>query len=64
MATEREKIFQKFCKESKSLNEAFEKMKEYDRKYTPALSNIYIDTNNEEADKYMASQRKNRVKEK
>lgn len=63
MATEREKILQKFCRESKSLAEAFKKMKEYDRKYTPELSNIYIDTNDVEADKYMDSQRK-RVKEK
>ena len=39
-------------------------MKEYDRKYTPELSNIYIDTNNEEANKYMDSQRNKRVKEK
>lgn len=54
---------QKFCRESKSLAEAFKKMKEYDRKYTPELSNIYIDTNDVEADKYMDSQRK-RVKEK
>jgi len=62
MTTEREKIFRKFCKESKSLNEAFEKMKEYDKKNTPELSNIYIDTNNAEADKYMESQRNKPIK--
>lgn len=62
--SEREKLFAKICKESKNLNEAFERMKEYDKKYTPELNNIYIDTNSVESDKYMDSQRKNRIKEK
>jgi hypothetical protein len=58
MYNEREKLFKKFCEESKTLDEAFEKMKEYDKKNNPKLSNVYIDTNNSEQDVYMTKVRK------
>jgi len=52
--TEREKILQKFCDESKTLGEAFAKMKEYDKAHNDISQKAYIDADTPEQDKERA----------
>lgn len=49
--TEREKLLQKFCDESKTLGEAFAKMKEYDKAHNDITQKVYIDADTPEQDK-------------
>lgn len=51
MKSEREKLLEKFCKESKTIAEAMKKMKEYDKKHNN--KKIVIDTNNKENEKFV-----------
>lgn len=51
MKSEREKMLEKFCKESKTLGEALQKIKEYDKKHN--RKKIVIDTNNIENEKFV-----------
>lgn len=49
--SEREKIFDKFCRESRTCAEALRKMDEYDKKHH--RKTIVIDTNNKENEKFV-----------
>ena len=51
MKSEREKLLENFCKESKTIAEAMKKMKEYDKKHSN--KKIVIDTNNKENEKFV-----------